>query len=72
VNAKDKDGWTPLHWAVCNDHLEVIKKEVIKKLISAGANVNAKDKYGETPLHRAAYNGHLEVTKILILRLGQM
>ncbi|WP_457639682.1 ankyrin repeat domain-containing protein [Persephonella sp.] len=40
--------------------------ELVKKLISKGANVNAKDKGGNTPLHWVARNGHLEIVKYLI------
>jgi len=36
VNAKDKDGRTPLYWAACNRNVEVIQF-----LVSQGANVNA-------------------------------
>ena len=47
VNAKDKDGDTPLHGTALREDFAVL-------LIAKGANVNAKGKYGETPLHRAA------------------
>jgi cytohesin len=47
VNAKEKDGDTPLHGAA-------LRKDFAVLLIAKGANVNAKGKYGETPLHRAA------------------
>ena len=42
VNAKDKYGRTPLHYAV--------DREIAELLIANGANVNAKDGDGETPL----------------------
>ena len=49
ADVKDKDGWTPLHWAASNDH-----KEIVDLLIAAGAKVNAEDTAGEyrgsTPL----------------------
>ena len=45
VNAKDDNGWTPLHHAVPNGH-----KEIAELLIAEGANVNAKDERGKTPL----------------------
>jgi ankyrin repeat protein len=41
VNAKGKNGWTPLHIAAANDH-----KELAELLIEKGANVNAKDRFG--------------------------
>lgn len=39
------DGNTPLHHAVINDNLEIVKL-----LLSKGANRNAKNKYGELPI----------------------
>jgi ankyrin repeat protein len=42
VNAKGKNGWTPLHIAAANDH-----KELPELLIEKGANVNAKDGIGD-------------------------
>ena len=44
---KTKDGSTPLHFAAFNNS----NPDVVKALISAGAEVNAKeDKDGSTPL----------------------
>lgn len=43
VNKRDKEGWTPLHWAG--------GAEAAKVLIEQGADVNAADKHGYTPLH---------------------
>ena len=40
VNAKDDNGWTPLHLAAENG-----RKEIAELLISKSADVNAKDKY---------------------------
>ncbi len=51
VNATDKDGKAPLHYAA-----NAVKgqKHVVEFLIAKGADVNARDKDGQTPLHRAA------------------
>jgi ankyrin repeat protein len=49
VNAKDKFGWTPLHFATAQG-----SEELAKFLITAGGNINAKDTAGDTPLHQAA------------------
>jgi len=49
-DAKDKHGWTPLHWAVENGKAEAVEA----LLIEAGADPDTKDKDGWTPLHRAA------------------
>lgn len=49
VNAKDKLGLAPLHWAA-----SMGRKEVTELLLANGADVNAKDDVGGTPLHQAA------------------
>lgn len=42
------------------------KKEVVKALIKAGANVNYQGADGSTALHGAAYFCHVEIVKILL------
>ena len=61
VNAKDDNGWIPLHFAVYYGH-----KEIVELLIAKGADVNAKDKNGWTPLHLAAENGRKQVAELFI------
>ena len=54
VNAKGKDGRTPLYYAVVFG-----RKEVVELFIDKGADVNAGDKRGSTPLdpgHRVQTN----------------
>jgi|ETN07SMinimDraft_1059922.scaffolds.fasta_scaffold27627_4 ankyrin repeat protein len=63
VNAKDKDGFTPLHLAANKGH-----KEIVKLLIAEGADVNAKDDGGRTPLHGTAYWGRKEIVELLIAK----
>lgn len=46
VNAKDKDGRTPLHWACRGVHLDIVKY-----LVENGADVNAEDNNKVVPLH---------------------
>lgn len=48
VNAKDSLGYTALHWAACNLHVNCVRF-----LIKHGANVNAKANDGKTPLDLA-------------------
>ena len=50
VNAKEEDGWTPLHHAVFWSN----NVDILKCLVSRGADVNAKNNDGETPLHFVA------------------
>jgi cytohesin len=64
VNAKDRDGNTPLHLA--NNVKDNI--EFTELLIAKGADVNAKSKSGMTPLHQAVRtrNGRKDVVELLI------
>ena len=57
VNAKDEDGWTPLHSAAT--------KEITELLIAKGADVNAKADGGGTPLQQAAIYGRKEIADLL-------
>src|SRR5450759_5044221 len=52
VNAKDSDGYTPLHVAIGKRFQS--NTPCVQALLQAGANVKAKTKYNETPLHVAA------------------
>jgi hypothetical protein len=60
VNAKDKRGRTPLHYAAANGH-----KEIAELLITKGADVNAKDDDGSTSLDRAIQNNQTETADLL-------
>ena len=62
VNARDENGWTPLHTAAARE-----APEVAKLLIERGADVNARDPIDSTPLHGAAVVNALEVAKLLIV-----
>ena len=53
-----KDGWTPLHRAAKNGHLNIC--EYIMDKIE---NINPGDNKGWTPYHSAASEGHLNVCK---------
>ena len=48
INLKDEKGWSPLHLAVKNGHLEIAKF-----LIDRGAEINARGVRGVTPLRMA-------------------
>ena len=60
MNAKNKDGWTPLHHAAING-----RKEIAELLIANGADVNAGDKRGRTPLDWAVGRSHVETVALL-------
>jgi len=63
VEAKNNDGWTPLHYAAWNGHIDAVQYLVEK----ANANVEAKDDiYGSTPLHYAAEKGHVDAMQYLV------
>ena len=61
VNAKNKDGWSPLMFAA-----EYSNPKVCAALIKAGADVNAKNKDGWSPLMKAAIRNSQEVCELLI------
>ena len=60
VNARDDNGWNPLHLAAENGH-----KEIAELLIAKGADVNAKNKYGDTPLGLAISRKQTETADLL-------
>ena len=61
VGAKNDDGFTPLHYAVDGNNIELAKF-----LIDSGADVNAKTNYGfTTPLYVATYWGNKEIQALL-------
>ena len=60
VNAKDKGGVTPLHYAARFDY-----KKIVELLIATDADVNAKNKNGSTPLDRAIQYKKTEIADLL-------
>ena len=61
VNVKNKNGWTPLHYAVRNRNLNIVKL-----LIENGADVNLINDQDETPLHQAVLSENYNMVKLLI------
>jgi len=61
LEAKDTDGWTPLHRAACQGHVEIVRL-----LCDRGADVESRSNDGYRPLQNAASNGHISVVKELI------
>ena len=60
VNAKDRWGMTPLHWAARKGH-----KEVAELLLTKGADVNAKANDGTTPIDWAIQKSRTETADLL-------
>jgi ankyrin repeat protein len=67
VNARDKGGKEPLHWAALYG-----QKEVADLLLAQKADVNALDEQGFTPLHWAAMFNRSDVTKVLLTNKADM
>jgi len=64
VNARDKDGSTPLHCATWKGH-----QDVVAFLLKAGADVNAQNQnehWGTSPLHAAAHANQPGIAQLLI------
>jgi uncharacterized protein len=57
----DGHGWNALHYAVFNGHAEIVRY-----LLTKGANLNALAPNRQTPLMLAARNGHVDVAKMLV------
>ncbi|WP_339045351.1 ankyrin repeat domain-containing protein [Candidatus Mesenet endosymbiont of Agriotes lineatus] len=60
VNAKDKNGHTPLYVAIYKNNVDIAKL-----LISNGADINAKDNSGNTLLQVASEEGNEEMVTLL-------
>ncbi|KAG6454089.1 ankyrin repeat domain-containing protein 39 [Manduca sexta] len=62
VNAPDNSGYTALHYAARNGHVDICKT-----LLSNGALIDSQTRTGKaTPLHKAAAAGKVEAVKFLI------
>ena len=62
VNARDKFGRTPLHWAATYSNSQA----VVTALLKAGAEVNARGrKKGLMPIHAAAYSRLPQIVTVL-------
>lgn len=63
ANARDPEGFTPLHAAAERGHVHCLKI-----LLKNGASINAKDLSGRRPIHIAAAKGHDKTVKALLRR----
>ena len=65
VNARTRNGNTPLHSAAFYGHMEIAEL-----LLARGADVNAKTQNGTTPMHWAAIKDHKDVVEMLLQHGG--
>jgi ankyrin repeat protein len=56
MGAKNRFGYTPLHFAADRGHIEIVRL-----LCDHGADIEARDYDECRPLHEAAYHGHISV-----------
>jgi len=61
VNAKDRNGVTPLHWSIREGG-----RKAVQFLLSEGAEVNVQDSFGRTPLGDASLKGQIDKVALLI------
>ena len=64
INARDEDGWTPLHLTLEGRHFK--GGSALRFMLEHGADINARDQVGRTPLHWASSYGALEVVRLLV------
>lgn len=57
----DKEGYSLIHWAAQEGHVDVIKL-----LVERGANPDLLDDSGHTPLYKAASEGHADIVEYLL------
>ncbi|WP_341811169.1 ankyrin repeat domain-containing protein [Wolbachia endosymbiont (group A) of Oxytorus armatus] len=61
LDAKDKEGKIPLHFAAQEGNLDMVQF-----FLNRGANTKAEDMYGWTPLHFASAYGKFDVVKFFL------
>lgn len=61
IDIQDESGMTPLHVAVCNDNLQLVRI-----LMRAHPRLETRDRRGKTALLMAADRGNIEIIKTLL------
>uniref|UniRef100_F7BXJ6 [histone H3]-lysine(9) N-methyltransferase n=1 Tax=Monodelphis domestica TaxID=13616 RepID=F7BXJ6_MONDO len=61
VNAQDNGGWTPIIWAAEHKHIEVIRM-----LLTRGADVTLTDNEENICLHWASFTGSAAIAEVLL------
>lgn len=64
INARDRQGFTPLMFVAENQNCEECIK-IVELLLKKGALVNIKNKFGQTAFHYATASGNTELSKRL-------
>ena len=67
VNAKDKYGVTPLHFACQVGNIDGVEGLLRQEKII----LDATDGNGDTPLHEACFHGNVTVTKMLLTKMKE-
>ncbi|BBN14087.1 hypothetical protein MPTK1_6g08760 [Marchantia polymorpha subsp. ruderalis] len=62
INAEDRLGRTPLHYAACEQRLDVVRE----LFLSTSLHVNTGDRDSFTALHLAARKGHVAMVQLLL------
>jgi ankyrin repeat protein len=65
LRARNNKRWTPLHYAACGGH-----KEVVVFLLEKGAEPNSRDNGGKVPLLWACMHGHMGAVRVFIQHMG--
>jgi ankyrin repeat protein len=61
VSCKDRYSMTPLHYAVRDGSVDVVKL-----LLASKADVNARNRFGMTPLHQAVFSNRVDIAVLLV------
>jgi serine/threonine-protein phosphatase 6 regulatory ankyrin repeat subunit A len=65
IDAKDNQGYTPIHTAAVSDSFTCLQT-----LIKGGADVHTRDNLGRTALHLAATTGRIDAVMLLVHLFG--
>ena len=72
----DSAGFAPLHTAaslcMVKDSFAAVSLEMVRLLLSAGADPNIRDNNGNTPVHWASRAGNADIVSYLLLRNSQI
>ena len=71
VDARERDGWTALHFIAASRSYPAPRRPLLHLLVMAGLSVDARDAAGRTPLHVAADTDRFDPSTIgALLDLG--